>query len=63
MLRSCLYDYSDAYVVVKETITVEGDDDDKKRDKKTGDLGVLYFWRTSFVMVKKIYNIRNVNDS
>ena len=34
MLRSCLYDYSDAYVVVKETITVEGDDDDKKEIKK-----------------------------
>ena len=34
MLRSILCDYSDAYIVVKWTITVEGDDDDKKRDKK-----------------------------
>ena len=29
MLRSNLCDYSDAYIVVKWTITVEGDDDDK----------------------------------
>ena len=35
MLRSILCDYSDACIVVKWTITVEGDDDDdKKRDKK-----------------------------
>ena len=35
MLRSILCDYSDAFIVVKWTITVEGDDDDdKKRDKK-----------------------------
>ena len=33
MLRSDLCDYSDAYIVVKEPITVEGGDDDKKRDK------------------------------
>ena len=33
MLRSDLCDYSDAYIVVKGTITVEGDDDDKKRNK------------------------------
>ena len=33
--RSNLCDYSDAYIVVKETISVEGDDDDKKRDKNT----------------------------
>ena len=31
ILRSDLCDYSDAYIVVKRTITVEGDDDDKKR--------------------------------
>ena len=34
MLKSDLCDYSDIYVVVKGTITVEGDDDKKKRDKK-----------------------------
>ena len=34
MLRSDICDYSDAYIVVKGTITVEGDDDNKKRDKK-----------------------------
>ena len=33
MLRSDLCDYSDAYIVVKEPITVEGGDDDKKRHK------------------------------
>ena len=31
MLRSDLYDYSDAYIVVKGTITVEGYDDNKKK--------------------------------
>ena len=34
MLRSDLCDYSDAYIVGKGTATVEGDDDDKKRNKK-----------------------------
>ena len=35
MLRSDLSDYNDAYIAVKWTITVEGDDDDdKKRNKK-----------------------------
>ena len=29
MLRADLCDYSDAYILVKGTITVEGDDDDK----------------------------------
>ena len=29
MLRSNLRDYSDAYIVLKETITVEGDVDNK----------------------------------
>ena len=29
-----LSDYSDVYIVVKGTITVEGDDDYKKRNKK-----------------------------
>ena len=32
LLRSYLCDYSDAYIIVKGTITVEGDDDDKKRN-------------------------------
>ena len=35
MLRTDLWDYSDAYIVVKGTTTVEGDGDNKKRDKKT----------------------------
>ena len=30
MLRSSLCDYSDAYIVVRETITVEGDNSAKK---------------------------------
>ena len=34
MLRLYLCDYSDAYIVVKGTVTVEGADDDKKRDKE-----------------------------
>ena len=34
MLRSDLCDYSDTYIVVKGTITVEGDNYDKKRNKK-----------------------------
>ena len=34
MLRSDLCDFSDAYIVVKGTITVDGDVDDKKRNKK-----------------------------
>ena len=34
MLRSDLCDYSDAYIVVKGTITDEGDDDAEIRNKK-----------------------------
>ena len=34
MLRLYLCNYSDAYIVVKGRITVEGDNDDKKRNKK-----------------------------
>ena len=34
MLRSDLCDYSDAYIVVKGTITVEGDNNANKRNKK-----------------------------
>ena len=37
MLRSDLCDYSDAYVVVKRIITVEGG---KNRDKKTQDCSI-----------------------
>ena len=33
MLRSDLCDYNDAYIALKGTITVEGDDDNNKRDK------------------------------
>ena len=34
MLISDLCDYSDAYIVVKGTITVEGHNDDKERNKE-----------------------------
>ena len=34
MLRLCLCDYSDVYVVVKGTITVEGTNDANRRNKK-----------------------------
>ena len=34
MLRSNLYDYSEAYIVVKGKITVEEDNDYKTRNKK-----------------------------
>ena len=34
MLRSDLCEYINAYIVVKGTTTVEGDDDYKKRNKK-----------------------------
>ena len=33
MLRSDLYDYSDAYIVAKGKTTVEGDNDNKTRKK------------------------------
>ena len=33
MLRSDLCDYSDGYIVVKGTVNVEKDDDDKKRNE------------------------------
>ena len=33
MIRSDLCDYSDPYIVVKGTITVEGDDNANKRNK------------------------------
>ena len=35
MLRSDICDYSNAYAVVKGTIAVGGNDDNKKRDKNT----------------------------
>ena len=34
MLKSCVYDYSNVYIVVKGKITVKGDNDDKTRNKK-----------------------------
>ena len=34
ILRSDLYDYDDAYIVVKGKITTETDNDDKTRNKK-----------------------------
>ena len=34
MLRSDLSDYSNSYIVLKETITVEGDNDAKTRNIK-----------------------------
>ena len=33
MLRSDLYDYSDAYIVMKGNVTLEGDNDATKRKK------------------------------
>ena len=33
MLRSDLCDYIDAYIVVKDTLTLDGDNDDKTRNK------------------------------
>ena len=33
MLRSDLYDFNDAYIVVKGDITLEGDNDANKRNK------------------------------
>ena len=35
MLRSNLCDYRDAYIVVNETITVEGTNDANERSKKS----------------------------
>ena len=34
MLRSGLYGYSNIYIVVQGTVTVEGDNDAKTRNKK-----------------------------
>ena len=34
MLKSCVCDYSNVYIVVKGKITVKGDNDDKTRNKK-----------------------------
>ena len=34
MLRPDLYNFSAAYIAIKETITVEGDNHDKTRNKK-----------------------------
>ena len=34
VLKSDLYDYSHAYIVVKRTITVKGDNNPKQRNKK-----------------------------
>ena len=34
MFRSDIFDYNDAYIVVKEARTVERDNDDKTRIKK-----------------------------
>ena len=42
MLRSDLCGYSDAYIVVKGTITVERDHDDRKRNKKMFHLDYTY---------------------
>ena len=41
MLRSDLSDYSDTYIVIKGTITVEGDDDDKKKEIKNCPLKIM----------------------
>ena len=44
MLRSDLYDHSDAYIVGKGTITVEGNSDDKKWNKKLTFKNNALFW-------------------
>ena len=41
MLRSDLYDYSDAYIFVKGDITLEGDNDANKRKKKILHLKIM----------------------
>ena len=50
MLRSNLCDYSDAYVVVKEIITVTNSNDaqKKKKDKKTLHLKTMHHLLTAF---------------
>ena len=44
MLRSDLCDYSDAYIVIKGRIIVEGDDDDKTRSKRLNFKDNSSFW-------------------
>ena len=44
MLRSDLFDYSDAYIVIKGRIIVEVDDDDKTRSKKLNFKDNASFW-------------------
>ena len=60
ILRSDSCDFSDAYIVVKETITVEGENDAKTRNKR-----LIFKYNSSFrSCISKIYNkfIENVED-
>ena len=42
MIRSDLCDYSDAYILVKGTITVEGDDDDDTKEIENYPLRIMH---------------------
>ena len=60
ILRSDSCDFSDAYIVVKETITVEGENDAKTRNKR-----LIFKYNSSFrSCISKIYNkfIENAED-
>ena len=53
MLRSDLCDFSDAYIVVKGTITLEGDSDAKKRNKNVA-------FKDNAPLIKRISKINSV---
>ena len=53
MLRSDLCDFSDAYIVVKGTITLEGDSDAKKRNKNLA-------FKDNAPLIKRISKINSV---
>ena len=61
MLISDLCDYSDAYVVVKETITVEGDNNAKKRNKKLTFKNNAPFFRSCISKINNTF-IDNAED-
>ena len=49
MLRGDIYDYSDAYIFIKETITVKGAND---RDKYNGSLILNFIMPIYFLCIK-----------
>ena len=53
MLRSDLCDFSDAYIVLKGTITLEGDSDAKKRNKNLA-------FKDNAPLIKRISKINSV---